>query len=66
MREDDDLGEGDDGKLNSFSRNQSSYFIRSDFAEFTAAHERIALGKKGKKKEAASRRTAIQEMINDA
>ncbi|KAH8114705.1 nineteen complex-related protein 2-domain-containing protein [Phellopilus nigrolimitatus] len=39
MREDDELGEGDD-----------------EFAEYTAAHERIALGKKSKKKEAASRR----------
>ncbi|KAL5524572.1 hypothetical protein ACEPAF_9712 [Sanghuangporus sanghuang] len=49
MREDDDLGEGDD-----------------EFAEYTAAQERIALGKKSRKKEAANRRVAMQELIEDA
>ncbi|TDL23255.1 hypothetical protein BD410DRAFT_787584 [Rickenella mellea] len=49
MREEDDLGDGDD-----------------EFAEFTSAQERIALGKKSKKKEAAKKREAMVEMINDA
>ncbi|KAI5121072.1 hypothetical protein M0805_008586 [Coniferiporia weirii] len=37
-----------------------------EFAEYTAAQERIALGKKAKKKEAVNRRSAMQELINDA
>ncbi|EJC98047.1 uncharacterized protein FOMMEDRAFT_97947 [Fomitiporia mediterranea MF3/22] len=49
MREDDDLGEGDD-----------------EFAEYTAAQERIALGKKAKKKDAERRRATMQEMIAEA
>ncbi|KAL1745260.1 nineteen complex-related protein 2-domain-containing protein [Schizophyllum fasciatum] len=49
MREEDDLGEGDD-----------------EFAEFTSAKERIALGKKSRKAEAAKRREDIQELIADA
>ncbi|KAA1469958.1 GCFC-domain-containing protein [Dentipellis sp. KUC8613] len=49
MREEDDLGEGDD-----------------EFAEFTSAQERIALGKKSRKAEAGKRRDAMKEMIADA
>ncbi|KAJ7451559.1 nineteen complex-related protein 2-domain-containing protein [Mycena latifolia] len=49
MREEDELGEGDD-----------------EFAEYTSAQERIALGKKGKKAEASKRRDAMKEMIADA
>jgi GC-rich sequence DNA-binding factor len=37
-----------------------------EFAEFTSAKERIALGKKSKKKEAAARRNVMKEMIDDA
>lgn len=49
VREEDELGEGDD-----------------EFAEYTSAQERIALGKKSRKKEASRRREAMAEMINDA
>ncbi|KAG6891529.1 hypothetical protein C0992_005064 [Termitomyces sp. T32_za158] len=49
VREEDELGEGDD-----------------EFAEYTSAQERIALGKKSRKAEAAKRRDAMQEMIADA
>ncbi|SJL07673.1 uncharacterized protein ARMOST_11023 [Armillaria ostoyae] len=49
MREDDELGEGDD-----------------EFAEYTSAQERIALGKKSRKVEASKRRDAMKELIADA
>jgi hypothetical protein len=38
----------------------------TEFAEYTSAQERIALGKKGRKKEAEKRKRAMQEMIHDA
>lgn len=40
--------------------------LPTEFAEYTAAQERIALGKKAKKKEVASRRAEMKELINDA
>ncbi|KAF5375932.1 hypothetical protein D9615_008279 [Tricholomella constricta] len=49
VREEDELGEGDD-----------------EFAEYTSAQERIALGKKSRKLEASNRRDAMKEMIADA
>ncbi|KAF8964319.1 nineteen complex-related protein 2-domain-containing protein [Flammula alnicola] len=49
MREEDELGEGDD-----------------EFAEYTSAQERIALGKKSRKIEATQRRDAMKELIADA
>ncbi|KAG2342161.1 hypothetical protein BDR05DRAFT_1001119 [Suillus weaverae] len=49
MREEDELGEGDD-----------------EYAEYTSAQERIALGKKSKKLEASKRKDTMQEMIADA
>ncbi|KAH9179210.1 GCFC-domain-containing protein [Lactarius sanguifluus] len=49
MREDDDLGLGDD-----------------DFAEYTSAKTRIALGKKAKKAEANKVREEMQDLIADA
>ncbi|KAJ7432756.1 nineteen complex-related protein 2-domain-containing protein [Mycena galericulata] len=49
VREEDELGEGDD-----------------EFAEYTSAQERIALGKKSRKLEASKRRDAMKEMIADA
>ncbi|KAI0036544.1 nineteen complex-related protein 2-domain-containing protein [Vararia minispora EC-137] len=48
VREDDELGEGDD-----------------EYAEYTSAQERIALGKKSRKLEASKRREAISEMIEE-
>jgi GC-rich sequence DNA-binding factor len=38
---------------------------RTEFAEYTSAQERIALGKKSGKAEAAKRRDAMKEMIED-
>ncbi|KAF9468648.1 nineteen complex-related protein 2-domain-containing protein [Collybia nuda] len=49
VREEDELGEGDD-----------------EFAEYTSAQERIALGKKSRKLEAGKRRDVMKEMIADA
>ncbi|KAG5646496.1 hypothetical protein DXG03_003261 [Asterophora parasitica] len=49
VREEDELGEGDD-----------------EFAEYTSAQDRIALGKKSRKVEASKRRDAMKEMIADA
>ncbi|KAK7005823.1 GC-rich sequence DNA-binding factor-like protein [Favolaschia claudopus] len=49
VREEDELGEGDD-----------------EYAEYTSAQERIALGKKSRKVEASKRRDAMKEMIADA
>ena len=37
-----------------------------EFAEYTSAKDRIALGKKSRKAEAAKRREDIQELIADA
>ncbi|KAF8158053.1 nineteen complex-related protein 2-domain-containing protein [Crassisporium funariophilum] len=37
-----------------------------EFAEYTSAQERIALGKKSRKKEATQRRDAMKELIADA
>lgn len=49
VREEDELGEGDD-----------------EFAEYTSAQERIALGKKSRKLEASRRRDTMKELIADA
>lgn len=38
----------------------------AEFAEYTSAQERIALGKKSKKAEASKRRDAMKELIADA
>jgi len=37
-----------------------------EFSEYTSAQERIALGKKAMKAEAAQRRTTMQDLIDDA
>ncbi len=66
MREEDDLGEGDDGRF--LSRLYPSPSERStvEFAEYTSAQERIALGKKARKKATVDRREAMKELIADA
>lgn len=66
MREDDELGEGDDGTSLSMSAIYQLLTIHVEFAEFTSAQERIALGKKAKKKEAAIKRNTMIELIQDA
>jgi len=67
MREEDELGEGDDGKPCTLLSLISLYIFQpSEFAEYTSAQERIALGKKSRKKEASQRRVAMEEMIADA
>jgi hypothetical protein len=38
----------------------------TEFAEYTSAQERIALGKKSRKLEASKRRNEMQELIDDA
>jgi GC-rich sequence DNA-binding factor len=66
MREDDDLGEGDDGVFiqPTFFLSLDSFSL--DFSEYTSAKTRIALGKKAKKVETAKRREEMQELIADA
>ncbi|KAH8928730.1 hypothetical protein BT69DRAFT_1329362 [Atractiella rhizophila] len=49
VREEDELGEGDD-----------------DVAEYTGANERVALGRKARRRAEESRRRGIEEMILDA
>lgn len=66
MREDDELGEGDDGASLSMSAAYQLLTIHVEFAEFTSAQERIALGKHAKKKEAAIKRNTMIELIQDA
>jgi GC-rich sequence DNA-binding factor len=68
VREEDELGEGDDG---AYSFICCIFFIAntnlaSEFAEYTSAQERIPLGKKSKKVAANKRKEAMQEMIEDA
>ena len=68
MREEDELGEGDDGascNLVVFNRNGLLSAI-PEFAEYTSAQDRIALGKKSRKVEAQKRRAEMSEMILDA
>lgn len=46
---------------------QNSFqLVATEFAEYTSAQERIALGKKSRKLEANKRRNEIQELIDDA
>ncbi|KAJ3784612.1 nineteen complex-related protein 2-domain-containing protein [Lentinula aff. detonsa] len=49
VREEDELGEGDD-----------------EYAEYTSAQERIALGKKSRKVEVTKRREMMEELITEA
>jgi len=44
----------------------TSVLQRTEYAEFTSAQERIALGKKSRKLEASKRKDAMQDMIADA
>lgn len=67
MREEDELGEGDDGRL--LFTCTFFFFLKSlftEFAEYTSAQERIALGKKSRKLEASRRRDTMKELIADA
>lgn len=66
VREEDELGEADDG--------ESAFYIESsgtelwahlEFAEYTSAQERVALGKKGRKAEAKKRREEMESLIAD-
>ena len=65
VREEDELGEGDDGELSGFLVLSPFLFV-VEFAEYTSAQERVALGKKAKRKEAEKRKSTMQELINDA
>ena len=67
MREDDDLGQGDDGviaRINCLSLDLT--LAPPDFAEYTSAKTRIALGKKARKAEADKVREEMQDLIADA
>jgi hypothetical protein len=44
----------------------NSFTSITEFAEYTSAQERIALGKKSRKLEASKRRNEMQELIADA
>jgi GC-rich sequence DNA-binding factor len=67
MREEDELGEGDDGiHFRTSYLITSSTNLISEFAEYTSAQERIPLGKKSKKVAANKRKETMQEMIDDA
>ncbi|KAF8879088.1 nineteen complex-related protein 2-domain-containing protein [Gymnopilus junonius] len=67
MREEDELGEGDDGmEFRVFCVWSALIQLFTEFAEYTSAQERIALGKKSRKIEASQRRDAMKELIADA
>jgi GC-rich sequence DNA-binding factor len=65
VREEDELGDGDDGKF-ALSQCLPGLTWNLEFAEYTSAQDRIALGKKSRKKEAANLRDSMKEMIADA
>lgn len=67
QREDDDLGEGDEGEyqINLRDAGALTYYI-PDMAEYTEAKDRVALGKKSRKAEARKRKATIAELIDDA
>ena len=66
MREEDELGEGEDGRLSlDFHITLLTTWV-AEMAEYTGAQERIALGKKGRKDEERKRRMGMAEMIEDA
>lgn len=66
MREEDELGEGEDGMLSFTNYRTCRLCNGADMAEFTGAQERIALGKKARKDEERKRRMGMIEMIEDA
>jgi GC-rich sequence DNA-binding factor len=66
MREDDDLGEGDDGVFDLLTIFLLFDSHLLDFAEYTSAQTRIALGKKARKVEASRLREEKQDLIADA
>ena len=66
MREEDELGEADDGESRSYHKRTYFHDYTSEYAEYTSAQERIALSKKSRKLEASKRREAMKEMIADA
>lgn len=71
VREEDELGEGDDGLCPLLSDVLWSLLCwpadhTPEFAEYTSARERIALGKKATRKAAVDRRETMKELIADA
>ncbi|KDQ62610.1 hypothetical protein JAAARDRAFT_203706 [Jaapia argillacea MUCL 33604] len=66
VREEDELGEVEEGLALTFLRTIRLKPPFPEFSEYTSAQERIALGKKGKKLEAKKRREEMQELIADA
>jgi GC-rich sequence DNA-binding factor len=67
MREEDEVGDGDDGEPG-ITLVDTAMFTSTgiEFAEYTGAQDRIALGKNPRKAEASKRKEAIGEMIVDA
>jgi GC-rich sequence DNA-binding factor len=67
VREEDELGDGDDGmSLYAIHHNAYTHEVGTEFAEYTSAQERIALGRKTKKAEASKMKEAMMELIVDA
>lgn len=67
MREEDEIGEGDDGRRDfCLLCHYRSFVPPPEYAEYTSAQERIALGKKARKVEASKRLGAMKEMIAEA
>jgi Nineteen complex-related protein 2 len=65
VREEDELGEAEEGKPAHHPLVQQTTYVCLEFADYTSAQDRIALGKKSRKVEAAKRREAMKEMIED-
>ena len=67
VREEDELGDADDGNAITYALMTPLFIgLSAEYAEYTSAQERIALGKKSRKKEAQKRRAEMTEMIVDA
>lgn len=66
MREEDELGDAEEGGRPLLASRNRRLTSSAEFADFTNASDRIALGKKSKKVEASKRRETMEEMIADA
>ena len=67
VREEDELGEGDDGEpIRRVVEKLPTHSVYVEYSEYTSAQERIALGKKSRKVEALKRREDMSELIHDA
>lgn len=66
VREEDELGEVEEGSPQQLCLIDVALIRDIEFAEYTSAQERIALGKKSRKREAARKRDEMRDLIDEA